>query len=176
MAAPLLVFPWLLRATVGLRCPQGAPVATWAEGSSWGLYLKVSPSPPISISSHILSILTCDVHSTGVAQGVWDLFPRLSHSSGGSQPQQAPEGASRGLAPKSRGPPSTRWLWGLPHGAADGTQQCHAEEQPQPSPGAERDVIGPSSGVLGSQGFPIHPLLQGRAQLLFQVFPGQNWD
>lgn len=84
----------------------------WAEGSSWGLHLKASPSPPISISSHILSILKCDVHSTRAAQGVWDLFPSLSHSPEESQLPQAPEGARRGLAPKSRGPASTGWLQG----------------------------------------------------------------
>lgn len=66
-------------------------MAPWAEGSSWGLHLKASPSPPISISSHILSILKRDVHSTGVAQGVWDLFLRLSHSPGGHRPHKLRE-------------------------------------------------------------------------------------
>lgn len=43
-------------------------------------------------------------------------------------------------------------------------------------PGAERDVMGPSPRAPAAQAFPTHPLLQGRAQPCWQVFPGQNWD
>lgn len=39
------------------------------------------PSHPYP--SHILSILKYDAHSPGVAQGVWELLPSLSHSPGG---------------------------------------------------------------------------------------------
>lgn len=126
--------------------------------------------PPILIP-HILSILKCDAHNPGVAQGTWDPFLSLSHSPGGLQPPQAPEGARRRLAPKSRGPASKGLLGGLPHGAADGTQQCHAGEQPQP-PRCREGCDGPISQATCSPGlpYPSSPPGQGTAML-----PGIPW-